>query len=104
MKQIKPIVLKDATKLTNAEMKSIRGGYEPEKEKEYPSACFVRCEIGANPILETTCAGTPMSYCDVISGANGLGLGVGCFFDYAIEHILNESSAKYCNDPIPSEK
>lgn len=31
MKQIKKIVLKDATKLSNNEMKKICGGYEPER-------------------------------------------------------------------------
>ena len=102
MKQIKKIVLKDATRLTNSEMKSIRGGYEPEKE--YLSSCFVTCEMAGNPILETTCAGTKESHCDVISGANGTHLGVGCFMDSYGVHQLLPNTDILCTVPIPSEK
>lgn len=40
MKEIKKVVLKDTTKLTNSEMKKIRGGYEPEKPVECSTACY----------------------------------------------------------------
>lgn len=43
MKKIKPVVLKDATKLTNSEMKSIRGGYEPV----YSATCSTACPDGS---------------------------------------------------------
>ena len=39
MKQIKRVVLKDATKLTTNEMKSIRGGVE----QGYPQTCSAVC-------------------------------------------------------------
>ena len=42
MKQIKKIVLKDATTLTNAQLKQIRGGYELERS----AVCSVQCTIG----------------------------------------------------------
>ena len=43
MKKIKAVVLKDATKLTNSQMKEIRGGYEPEKNS---SVCSTACPDG----------------------------------------------------------
>lgn len=43
MKKIKAVVLKDATILTNKEMKMIRGGYEPEKNS---SVCTTACPDG----------------------------------------------------------
>ena len=44
MKKIKAVVLKDATKLTNSQMKEIRGGWY-----EYSSSviCTAECESGA---------------------------------------------------------
>ena len=99
MKQIKKIVLRDATKLTNSQMKEIRGGYEPEKE--YLTGCFVMCETGGHP-LEQFCSGNSSSYCDIISGANGAYLGVGCFMDNYIEHHLIPGTDKYCPQVVPS--
>ena len=98
MKQIKKIVLRDATKLTNSQMKEIRGGYEPEKE--YLTGCFVMCETGGHP-LEQFCSGNSSSYCDIISGANGAYLGVGCFMDNYIEHHLIPGTDKYCPQVEP---
>ena len=98
MKQIKKIVLRDATKLTNSQMKEIRGGYEPEKE--YLTGCFVMCETGGHP-LEQFCSGNPTSYCDIISGANGAYIGVGCFMDiYDVPHLLSGTD-KYCPQVEP---
>jgi natural product precursor len=52
MKQIKKIVLRDATKLTNSEMKSIRGGYEPEEIA--PISCSATCDNGTGTIIGYT--------------------------------------------------
>ncbi|MBQ8722514.1 MAG: hypothetical protein IJY67_10300 [Paludibacteraceae bacterium] len=40
MKRIKAVVLKDATKLTNSQMKEIRGGYEPEIVESCSAVCY----------------------------------------------------------------
>lgn len=40
MKQIKKIVLRDATKLTNSEMKKIRGGYEVGNIESCSAVCY----------------------------------------------------------------
>ena len=67
MKKIKPIVLKDATMLTNAEMKSIRGGYEPERS----STCSMLCPVeygGSSITLECP----TNEYCDFMTNAWGL--------------------------------
>ena len=74
MKQIKKIVLKDATTLTNAQMKQIRGGYELERS----AVCSVQCTIG---IAELDCSKSgPGAYCDIYSGVKGYG--VACYSDY----------------------
>ncbi len=44
MKRIKPVVLKDATKLTNSQMKEIRGGVTVEGR---PTKCSMQCDTGA---------------------------------------------------------
>ena len=95
MKQIKKIVLRDATKLTNSEMKSIRGGYEPEKEEEYLTGCSITCGFGfVEPFLEVTCSGTRNSYCNIVSGANYLK--VGCFRETSTGPHLIPNTLKEC--------
>ena len=44
MKKIKPVVLKDATRLTNTQMKEIRGGWY---ENSSSAICTAACESGA---------------------------------------------------------
>ena len=46
MKKIKAVVLKHVTKLTNSEMKNVRGGYDPM----YPTSCTVKCPVGSASI------------------------------------------------------
>ena len=83
MKKIKPIVLKDATMLTNAEMKSIRGGYEPERS----STCSMLCpvEYGGSSI---TVSCFDSNYCDVYSGVGFYGVGCYSYYDGLIEPKL----------------
>ena len=45
MKKIKAVVLKDATKLTNSQMKEIRGGVNEIPPK--PTKCSMQCDSGA---------------------------------------------------------
>ena len=74
MKQIKKIVLKDATKLTNSEMKKIRGGIEPE----YSQTCSAVCYTSTGAMLgsfEHECGYG--EYCELVSGAVPTTLG--CF-------------------------
>ena len=66
MKQIKPVVLKDATKLTSSEMKKIRGGIEPE----YSQTCSAVCYNSTGALIasfELPCKNG--QYCDIVSGA-----------------------------------
>ena len=90
MKKIKKIVLRSATKLTNSEMKKLRGGYEPEKD--YPTSCSVQCTVNSASLncKEHYPSGT---YCAPISGADILG--VGCFVpndDFPYE-------TRFCQEP-----
>ena len=87
MKQIKKIVLKDATTLTNAQMKLIRGGYEPERS----AVCSVQCTIGVAE-LDCSSAGHPGAYCDVYSGVGGYG--VACYYGNT-----DVGPSEYCKDP-----
>lgn len=82
MKKIKAVVLKDATTLTNSEMKSIRGGYELERS----SICSVQCTIG---VAELDCSkhGSE-AYCDVYSGVGFYGVGCYSYYDGLIEPKL----------------
>ena len=78
MKQIKKIVLRDATKLTNSEMKKSRGGYEPERS----AVCTVQCpaEFGGSSV-ELDCSN--LGYCDIRSGVDHNGIpfyGAGCYY------------------------
>lgn len=89
MKKIKPVVLKDATKLTNSEMKKIRGGLDPE----YPATCSAVCHNSTGAILgsfEHTCT---EGYCDIVSGAGPATLA--CF-------IFNPDNI--VTDPIPGSE
>lgn len=81
MKQIKKIVLKDATKLTNSEMKKIRGGIIVDPSTSYSAECSASCYHSTGAYLgnvSAVCSGTQYSYCDFISGADGI-IGVACF-------------------------
>ena len=76
MKQIKKIVLKDATKLTSSEMKKIRGGIE----SEYSQTCSAVCYTSTGAMLgsfEQECYRYGNAYCDIVSGAVPTTLG--CF-------------------------
>ncbi len=79
MKKIKPVVLKDATKLTNSQMKQIRGGYDPGNNRS--SSCIIPCPVGfGGGSVEPECLGT--SYCDIYSGVNSDGTpfyGAACY-------------------------
>ena len=53
MKKIKAVVLKNTTKLTNSEMKEIRGGWY---ENSSSAICSAACESGASkPYVEMDC-------------------------------------------------
>ena len=68
MKKIKPVVLKDATKLTNSEMKKIRGGIEPEYSQTCSAVCYTSTGAVLGP-LEHECYRYENAYCDIVSGA-----------------------------------
>lgn len=67
MKKIKPVVLKDATKLTNREMKKIRGGHEPGVT--YPPVCETACPDGT--VAEFDCGSRYGNDAYCTSAANG---------------------------------
>ena len=55
MKKIKAVVLKDATKLTNSQMKEIRGGVNEIPPN--PTKCSMQCDTGAYQLeIEYDCA------------------------------------------------
>ncbi len=93
MKRIKKIVLKDATKLTNSEMKQIRGGYEPERS----AVCSVQCY---NSSITKDCSSHELRnlFCAPISGAGYYG--VGCYADTQTGIALIDGTEVYCEDPI----
>ena len=85
MKQIKKIVLKSATDLTNSEMKKLRGGYDPGND--HSAACTAQCpaEFGGSSV-ELNCSGLG-GYCDIYSGVYPNGIpyyGVACFAEEGI--------------------
>ena len=93
MKRIKPVVLKDATKLTNSEMKSIRGGYEPERS----AICSASCPYGYETSSVSQDCTDLNRYCDIVSDANNFG--VGCFTpDGNLDHY---SKIVYCEGTLP---
>ena len=60
MKKIKAVVLKDATKLTNSQMKEIRGGVTVEGR---PTKCSMQCDSGAiEPEIEFDCKDNWIDY------------------------------------------
>ena len=90
MKKIKPVVLKDATTLTNSEMKSIRGGYEPERS----STCSMECpvEYGGSSI---TVSCFDYNYCDFRSDLVGLAC-----FDKTFHTIDFKDDKESCERPV----
>ncbi len=92
MKKIKAVVLKDATTLTNSEMKSIRGGYEPEKNS---SVCSTACPDGIT-LGWYDCSIKYGSDSICTSSANGY---VNCYFSY---HGSNNPE-QACPDAPPTK-
>ena len=82
MKQIKKIVLKDATKLTSREMKQIRGGHEPKPSP----VCSTACPDGSVGTYNCSTKYGSDSICT--SSANGY---VNCFFQYYGSNIKEYS-------------
>ena len=93
MKKIKKIVLRSATKLTNSEMKKLRGGYAPGNNR--PSSCIIPCPDGfGGGSVELDCSKSGGGYCDIYSGVNSYGIpyyGVACF---AEEGMLTDRNVK----------
>ena len=102
MKKIKAVVLKDATKLTNSQMKEIRGGVTGEPPKS--STCSIGCPSGSVHPEETMACPSPRYYCDYVSGADGR-IGVGCYDNET--HELYEGYymfiPRYCEIAPPVE-
>ena len=48
MKKIKPVVLKNTTRLTNSQMKEIRGGVTGDV---YPTSCTVYCNLHTGALV-----------------------------------------------------
>ena len=86
MKKIKPVVLKDAKRLSSGEMKGIRGGYDPGMD--FPSSCIVSCPDGfGGGSADLTCPA--QTYCDVYSGVSSDGTpfyGAGCYTQYGVHY------------------
>ena len=101
MKQIKKIVLKDATKLTNSEMKKIRGGIDPE----YSQTCSAVCYTSTGAMLgsfELDCRPFYNTYCDIVSGAAETTLG--CFnIDEYDDPTAEAEFKKTCSDAFPGQ-
>ena len=91
MKKIKPIVLKDATMLTNAEMKSIRGGYEPERS----STCSMLCPVEYGGSSITVSCLNSGNYCDFRSDLVGLA----CFDRQNGEYDAYDDK-EFCEKPV----
>ena len=99
MKQIKPVVLKDATKLTSSEMKKIRGGIDPE----YSQTCSAVCYNSTGALIasfELPCKNG--QYCDIVSGAAETTLG--CFnIDEYDDPTAEAEFKKTCSDAFPGQ-
>ncbi|MBQ8734486.1 MAG: hypothetical protein IJY75_00650 [Bacteroidaceae bacterium] len=91
MKKIKPIVLKDATKLTNSEMKQIRGGYEPERS----STCSMLCPVEYGGSSITVNCSNSDNYCDSRSDLFGLAC-----FNKTFHTIDLQDDNKDCERPV----
>lgn len=103
MKKIKAVVLKDATKLSNNQMKEIRGGVTGEPPKS--PTCSIGCPSGSVRPEETRDCLLPGYYCDYVSGADGR-IGVGCYSNET--HELYEGGhymfmPNYCEIAPPVE-
>ncbi len=70
MKKIKPVVLKDAAKLTREQMKNIVAG---DSVIDYPHFCFTECPAGYEKSSVTIECVHPY-YCRVHSGVDFYGL------------------------------
>ncbi len=92
MKQIKKIVLKDATILTNSEMKKIRGGYDPM----YSASCSVQCPVNS-ATLDCSKHELKDLFCAPVSGAGFYG--VGCYADTLTGIHLIEGTEVLCEAP-----
>ena len=93
MKKIKPIVLKDAKKLTSDEMKNIRGGVYVNSSS---TTCSATCAPGApQPFLTMDCSRIPEATCGI--EYNGHETIIACF--NMDGHKL--SIEKNCNNPLP---
>ena len=92
MKKIKKIVLRSATKLTNSEMKKLRGGYDPI----YSPSCRVECPVGSASL---DCSKHELKdlFCAPISGAGFYG--VGCYADTLTGIRLISGTEVYCLEP-----
>lgn len=94
MKKIKPIVLKDAKKLTTDEMKSIRGGWY---ENSSSSLCSATCAPGApQPFVTMDCVNIPETTCAIsYEGHETI-----AFCLNKDGHMLNfPEIIAYCNNP-----
>ena len=91
MKRIKPVVLKDATKLTNSQMKEIRGGYEPERS----STCSMLCPVEYGGSSITVSCSDPKNYCDSRSDLFGLAC-----FDKTFHTIDLLDNKDFCERPV----
>lgn len=105
MKRIKPVVLKDATKLTNSEMKSIRGGATWDV---YPTSCTVFCNLQTGAvepfITEHNCPSVAVDqteyYCIVESGVRAY-----CQSRYTGNTVdLGSATCQYINDGVEELK
>ena len=97
MKKIKPIVLKDATKLTTNEMKNIRGGWYDNSSSPL---CSATCAPGApQPFVTMDCSKYPYPSTCAIS-YDGYETRVVCIRDNGQETGFKEFEV-YCNNPQP---
>ncbi len=95
MKKIKPVVLKDATKLTREQMKSVVAG---DSIIEYPRACSARCPSGYERSSVSVECPSPY-YCHVYSGADFYGLQCSSY-DGSYNYV---TSSSMCGDILPEE-
>jgi hypothetical protein len=76
MKKIKAVVLKDATKLTNSQMKEIRGGVTVEGR---PTKCSMQCDTGAfQPEVTFDCTENWVDYQQGTYCATSATIGIMC--------------------------
>ena len=75
-------------------MKSIRGGYEPEKD--YPTSCSVQCTVNSAS-LDCSIHELKDLFCAPISGAGFNG--VGCYANTLTGIRLISGTEVYCLEP-----